>query len=154
MFKTLLLTSLFLSPLLAQEASQKPRIIIEEAHPIENGTDVQYNIKDKITNMLFSLGVIIVAVGALIYALKKLTRKRLESINAISSIKVLEKRTLTSKTHLYVIEAYNKTLLIGESPEGLVTLSELSPGLEDLPTGPAPLSFTQVLKKKFENIKS
>ncbi len=154
MFKILVLSSLFLSPLLAQEAPQKPRIVIEVPPTIENETDIQYNIKDKITNMLFSLGVIVVAVITVTYALKKITRKRLEAVNANSSIKVLEKRTLAPKTHLYVIEAHNKTLLIGESPEGLVTLSELSPGFEEAPVGQVPLSFTQVLKNKFENIKS
>ena len=152
MFKILLLATLFFSPLMAAEAPTKPRIVIEA--PAESEPELQYNVKDKITNMLFSLGIIVTAVFGVTYALKKITRKRLDVINEKSSIKLLEKRTLAPKTHLYVIEAHNKTLLIGESPDGLVMLSELSPGFEEANPTQVPLSFTQVLKKKFEDLKA
>lgn len=153
MLKILTVSFLFLSPLLAEQAPLKPSVIIETPAPLENQTDEQYNLKDKISSMLFSLGVIVVSVIAVTFILKRLGRKRLSAANSQSSIKVLEKRALNQKTFLYIVEAHNKTLLIGESPDGLTFLSELSPGHEEPLLEQAPLSFTQVLKRKFENLR-
>lgn len=139
---------------MAQETPIKPQIIIETPEVIESPAEEQYKLKDKITSMLFSLGVIVVSIFVLTFIIKKLNRKRIDAANAGSAIKILERRAINPKTFLYVVEVHNKTLLIGESPDGLVTLGELSPGTEELPLQQAPLSFTQILKKKFDNLKS
>ena len=152
MTKALALLLLACSPLVA-DAPTKPKVVIEGVAVEESVSAEQYNLQSKITSMLFSLGAIIVSVMIVTFVLKKLARKRLSAANVGSSIKIVEKRSLNPKTALYVVEAYNKTLLIGESAAGLVALGELDHLPEELSQEPAPLSFTQILKKKFEELK-
>ena len=64
---------------------------------------------------------IVVLVGLLILILltvwmfKKLSRGRLRSFNYLKSVKILEKRPLSPKSMLYLIEVGGKQVLISES---------------------------------------
>lgn len=153
MTKALALLLLACAPLVAVETPVKPQVVIEGVTVQESDSEQQYNLQSKITSMLFSLGAVIVSVMIVTFVLKKLARKRLSAANSGSSIKIVEKRSLTPKTALYVVEAYNKTLLIGESPAGLVALGDLDHPPAEVSNEPAPLSFTQILKRKFKDLK-
>lgn len=137
---------------MADEAVPKPQIILEV--PDVDPAPEEYNLQGKIYNMVFSLGALIVGVMVVTFVIKKLTQKRREAANAAGSIKILEKRAINPKTYLYVVEVHNKTMLIGESGAGLVSLGELTPEEVVASPDPAPLSFTHILKRKFEELKS
>jgi flagellar biogenesis protein FliO len=72
--------------------------------------------------MLLMLGILISIVMFTSWFLKRMLHSRVEQINAASTIKVLEKRSLSQKTHLYLIEHEGKSLLIAETPTHVVPL--------------------------------
>jgi flagellar biogenesis protein FliO len=65
--------------------------------------------------MFMSLGLIIALLLGTYYLLRKLIRIKLEKANADSSIRILEKRMLSPKTMLYLIELEGKQVLLAES---------------------------------------
>lgn len=69
--------------------------------------------------MLFWLAVLIFFAFLTFYMFKKLSHSRLETANQNKAIKILEKRALSPKTVLYLVEYNNKKILIGESQNEL-----------------------------------
>ena len=57
--------------------------------------------------------------------LRKMSYGRLRGINALKSIKILEKRPLSSKSILYLIEVGGKQVLIAESQLAVRTITTL-----------------------------
>lgn len=72
--------------------------------------------------MLLMLGLLIGLVMFTTWFLKRMLYSRIESANASSSIKVLEKRSLSQRTHLYLIEYEGKNMVIAETPTHVVPL--------------------------------
>lgn len=72
--------------------------------------------------MLLMLALLISLVMFTSWFLKRMLHSRIEQMNAGSSIKVLEKRSLSQKTHIYLIEHEGKTLMIAETPTHVVPL--------------------------------
>ena len=69
--------------------------------------------------MFFWLVVLVGFFFLTLYMFKKLSHSRLDTINQHKIIKVLEKRALSPKTVLYLVEYENKKVLIGESQNEL-----------------------------------
>ena len=69
--------------------------------------------------MLFWLVILVGFFFVTLYMFKKLSHSRLDTINQHKMIKVLEKRALSPKTVLYLVEYENKKALIGESQNEL-----------------------------------
>lgn len=82
--------------------------------------------KGKFFNMLFILGLIIGFMILASFMLKKMMHSRVVQINEASLIKVLETRSLSPRTTLYVLEIQGKNLLVAESPTGTSLLTNLS----------------------------
>lgn len=72
--------------------------------------------------MLLMLGLLIGLVMFTTWFLKRMLYSRIESANASSSFKVLEKRSLSQRTHLYLIEYEGKNMVIAETPTHVVPL--------------------------------
>jgi flagellar biosynthetic protein FliO len=75
-------------------------------------------------NMLASLGLIIAILLIATWILKRLLNTHLQQVNSSSNIKVLEKRALSPKTAIYIIEVNNRNLVLAESVNGITRLSE------------------------------
>lgn len=82
-------------------------------------------------NMLATLGLVIGLILIVAWFLKRLVNNKLEQANLTSAIKVLERRTLSPKTSVYLIEIHDKTIALAESAEG---------GVARLAEFPCPLS--------------
>lgn len=65
--------------------------------------------------MLLMLGLLIGVVLFASWLMKRMVNTRLSQLNESSNIKVLEKRTLSPKSSLYLLEIEGKTVLIAES---------------------------------------
>lgn len=76
--------------------------------------------------MLFVLGFIVSLIFAIAWFMKKMVHTRLMQENASSSLKILDKRSLSPKSMLYIIEAEGKQIILGESVNGITKLSEKS----------------------------
>jgi flagellar biogenesis protein FliO len=53
-----------------------------------------------------------------------MVNNKLEQSNQISTIKVIERRSLSPKTSIYLIEIHEKTIALAESADGVALLTE------------------------------
>lgn len=70
-------------------------------------------------NMMISLGVVLTLLIATVWFLKRIMNARHTKLNELHSIQILEKRMLSQKSSLYLIEVHGKTVLIGDSASGI-----------------------------------
>jgi flagellar biogenesis protein FliO len=79
--------------------------------------------------MLATLGVLIVFLVLSFWMFRKLAAGRLRQMNQGRSIKVLERRALSHKSTLYIVEFEGKEILLSESQLEVRKISEGSPPL-------------------------
>lgn len=101
-----------------------PKELADELKKADEMGDSQFF--QKFINMLFSLGVIIALIFLFMWILKRMLSVRMQQVNQTSTIKVLERRTLTPKTSIYILGAFGKAVAIAESSNGVTVLTELS----------------------------
>ncbi len=65
--------------------------------------------------MLLSLGLLVGLLILTVWALKRLMRSREKEINEQKKIKIIEKRVLSSKSLLYLVEVDGERVLLSES---------------------------------------
>ena len=75
--------------------------------------------------MMVTLAVLLILIVATVWLLRRYSSGRIRGMNRNLSIKVLERRPLSQKTSLYIIEAGGKKLLISESQLEVRTLSPM-----------------------------
>jgi flagellar biosynthetic protein FliO len=85
-------------------------------------------------NMLSTLGIVVAVLYGLAYAIKRMMNNRVQQLNTSSLIKVVEQRSLSPKSTLYLVEVHGKTIVLGESVNGVTLLTTLRP----LPEGENP----------------
>ena len=69
-------------------------------------------------NMLTTLGIIVVVILIATWFLKKMVSSRIQQLNTTSVIKVIERRTLTPKTSLYLLDIKGTGFILAESIMG------------------------------------
>ncbi|MFA6916744.1 MAG: flagellar biosynthetic protein FliO [Parachlamydiales bacterium] len=114
--------------------------------PIEESSD---KFTSELLNMLLTLGMLIAVIFALSYILKRMLNVKTKQENYKSTIKVLEKRALSPKSALYLVEVYGRTLVIAESPTGFNCMTTFDAIVEenDAPPSQEPKSFEKILDK-------
>lgn len=117
----------------------------------ETTQTVEYDYWSEFFRMLLILSAIIALLLFSSWFLKRLMNTRLEQINKLNAIKVLEKRVLSQKAVAYLLEVQGKQLVVGESPAGLQCLCEipLTPS-EGIPHELDKTSFEQVIQRKIQ----
>lgn len=152
-FLFLILTTLTLiSPLLISPlTSQTPPIPLPETidapqnNPtppppfVDQGED---RFMQELVSMATTLGLLIAAMIAVGWILKRLLNKRIEQMNTTSMIKILEKRYLTAKSSIYLLEVNGKGILVGETTAGISKIAEVSLDEENKTT------FKEIYEKK------
>ena len=76
--------------------------------------------------MLLMLGLLIGLLFFGTYFLRRLTSTRMEALNTTSTIKILERRTLSQRSILYLVEIEEKQFMVVENPSALAAL-EVAP---------------------------
>lgn len=120
--------------------------------PLEDFMNIPEKQNDKFytefLNMLATLGLLIGVILIAAWFLKRFLNTRMEQINTVSSIKISERRALSPKTALYLLEVHDKTILIAESQNGVTLLSQINPENlpSDLSTNEPPKSFSKILE--------
>ena len=103
-------------------------ILAEETGINEHIEDsLQYNFWNEFGKMSVILGLILISFFVLAWFLKRIMGKRSLWMNESSQIKIIERRPLSPKSALYLIEVEGKKVLIGESPCGIQQLSDVTP---------------------------
>lgn len=79
----------------------------------------------ELMKMFGILAVFVTCMLILSRMLKKMTETKIDQLNTTSPIKILDRRSLSPKAMVYVIEIHNKTLAVAETPNGITKLAEL-----------------------------
>lgn len=94
----------------------------------------------EVLKMLGTLGLLILVMVVASWMLKRMLNTRVQQLNTSSFIKITEKRALSNKSALYLLEIQGKSFIIGESTNGLVLLGssreQFSSLLEEDPEKP------------------
>lgn len=91
--------------------------------------------------MSFSLILLLTFLFITVWLFKKFLKSKGNIFNKSSLIKILDKKSLTQKSSLYIVKVANKLLIIAESPAGIQYLSEL----------PADTNFQSLLNETTSN---
>lgn len=98
-----------------------------EDHP-EDGSDIQKATESVETAFIKTIVVLVgllVLVILTVWMFKKISHGRLRSFNYMKSIKILEKRPLSPKSMLYLVEVGGKQVLLAESQLQVKTVATL-----------------------------
>lgn len=107
--------------------------------------------------MMFILGIILGVVLVIAWTLRGYLNKRVKQVNQNNIIKVIERRNLSQKSMLYLVEVNKKQFLIGDSAAGGVEyLKECTPeksteteaAVSDFANKVSKASFMEILQKK------
>lgn len=119
------------SPIFSQENQAEdplkkyPDYFAEEIKKTEqSGGDSRFF--DEFVQMMIYLSGIIAFMVFFMWVLKRMMAVKIEQSNRKSSIKILETRSLSQKTTVYVIGAYGKAYTLTESVNGITRLGETS----------------------------
>lgn len=109
----------FLLPLFAfAEVGVSPELL-PPPEPIE-----QDHFFQEFINMLTTLGLIVATIFFISWFLKRMVNTRIQQVNTSSLIKIIDRRNLSPKSSVYVLEIYNKQFVVGETVNGIATLGE------------------------------
>jgi flagellar protein FliO/FliZ len=84
--------------------------------------------------MLVTLGGLILLVFLTIWILRRLGQGRFRGLGSQRSIEILEKRPLSAKSMLYIVQIGNKQVLISESQFDVRHIATLDDPSEEMPT--------------------
>ena len=74
--------------------------------------------------MLGVLGIMVAVLLGISWYMRRLTGQRFEKVNDESLIKVIDRRSISQRTTVYLLEVEGKSIVIGETQQGIVRLSE------------------------------
>ncbi len=124
MKKILFLILLITAPL-PFYAEQGPEHYFEDLQKEEPANGIKFY--KQFINMLFFLALILGALFLVLLFFKRLLLTQSNKINELSRIKIVEQRSLSSKSTLYLLEMGGQTLLVAESPAGVTLLTKAPP---------------------------
>ncbi|MGM0440784.1 MAG: FliO/MopB family protein [Chlamydiota bacterium] len=106
-----------------ENTSNADTVVKEEqiATPLES-----YSYWSELSKVVIILGLILATLLVAAYLAKKFLHRRMHYINNSSKIRVLERRSLSPKVNLYLIEVLGQGIVVGETPNGLHRLGEIS----------------------------
>jgi len=99
--------------------------------PMEKESDT---FQTKFFNMLLILGLLIGFMVLASLALKRLMKAKITHLNTESGIKLLETRSLSPRTTLYLVEVQDQTFLIADSPTSITPLPSIHSKIQMPPT--------------------
>ena len=84
-----------------------------------------YDYAAQFLKMILSLGALFALLFVGMWMMRRFYRGKQAWANQRSAIKIIERRPLTAKASLYVVEVEGRSLLIGLSPQGVHRVAEL-----------------------------
>lgn len=97
-------------------------------------------------SMMATLGLLIGLILIVAWFLKRMVNTRQEQANTTSIIKVIERRSLSPKSAVYLLEVEGKSLLIAESPNGITRLADYDTPEDE--EAKLPSAFGKLLENK------
>jgi flagellar protein FliO/FliZ len=110
-----------------QEVFTKPKPN-EPVFPLEDLIQKPLQNNDKLftdlMNMMATLGLVIGLILFVAWFLKRFANSRLEQMNESSQVRIIERRTLSPKSLLYIIEIDDRRIILAESPQGVTRIAD------------------------------
>jgi flagellar biogenesis protein FliO len=97
-------------------------------------------------NMLTTLGIIVVIILMATWFLKRMVSGKIQQLNTTSLVKVIERRILSPKTSLYLLDIEGKGVILAESSNGVVSLGNFDVAQTD--PSQQPMAFKEIMKNK------
>jgi flagellar biosynthetic protein FliO len=145
MIKRLILFCTLLTALLyAQEAV--PTDLLEEPAALE------YNFKGEFTRMMVILGLIVALIFGTTWVIRRLGKGRMRAFSSNSAIRVLERRAVSPKSCIYLVEVEGTKIVVGDSSGGLTGLAVLSNSPPEPQEPPPKSGFSALLRDKLEKV--
>lgn len=100
----------------------------QQSKPPKNYFDIKADEKEgdrfigEFMNMLTTLGLIVAIILIATWFLKKMVNSRIQQMNTVSLIKIVERRTLSPKTSLYLVDIHGRGFILSESINGVTSL--------------------------------
>lgn len=118
-------------PAIPQNPPEIPSAIEEQplATPEEHMEPVSY--QGAFVKMMLTLFGLIVLIIISVWMLRRLSQGRMKQMNSGRAIKILERRPLSAKSILYVIEIHGKKMLVSESQLEVRFISSVEESLND-----------------------
>lgn len=88
----------------------------------ENLEHESISFQTKFLKMLLTLGLLIAFMVLASWALKRMMKSKISQQNYLSTIKILESRSISPRTTIYLVEARNQVFIIAESPSNVASL--------------------------------
>jgi flagellar protein FliO/FliZ len=101
---------------------------LEELEKQGDGTSGHF--MSQLMSMVSSLLLVLAILLVLAWVLRRMVHTRVEQANVTSVVKVIERRVISPKATLYLLDVFGKRLLIGETHAGLVRLADLPSSVE------------------------
>ena len=116
----------------------------------------EFNYWQQFFRMMFILGLILGVVLLIAWILKSYLNKRIKHVNTQNRIKVLERRNLSQKSMLFLVEVEGKKMVVSDSQSGGVQFLMHLGEEEEVPPDAATktqniaskFSFAQILQRK------
>lgn len=130
-FRLFLFAALFFCIPIKAEVSQNetPTGIEEQQIAPEHMEPVSY--QGAFVKMMLTLFGLIVLIIISVWMLRRLSQGRMKQMNAGRAIKILERRPLSAKSILYVIEVHGKKMLVSESQLEVRFISSVEESIND-----------------------
>lgn len=89
-----------------------------------------FNYMGQFFNMIFTLAIVLGLIFVSVLFLKKIMRTKMRELNRSTGIKILEKRVLSQKASLYLVDVLGKGIVISESAAGVQLVTEFAQGTD------------------------
>ena len=95
----------------------------ESTAPTEDVSPLTTNYSHALTKMVLTFLALLILFGVSYWLMKRVGRNRMTNMNNLKAIKIRERRPISPKTTLYLIELSGKEILIAESQHEVRALS-------------------------------
>lgn len=144
-----LIFSLLISCKLYSETTGPSQETAPKDHVSKNYFDIKVDDKEgdrffsEFINMLTTLGILVAIILIATWFLKKMVHGRMQQLNTTSEIKIIEKRLLTPKTSLYLVDIKGKGFILAESMNGVTSLGSYN--IEEMENLPKKPTFKEII---------
>jgi len=121
-----------------------------------------YSYWSEFVNMMGSLVLVIGFICASVWILRRVMGAKLRHLNRYASIRIIERRALSQKSSIYLIDVLGQGIVIADSSSGITLLKEF-PNTVDInqlideqhwDDAPTPLSLKERLAQKLKTLAS
>lgn len=100
-------------PVWAQEVIENPPVELDNSRFV-----------GEFFKMLLILSFMVIALLSLSWFVKRMSQRSFEKGNDENIVKVIERRALSPKSVIYVLDIEGRTVVVGETPNGITRLAE------------------------------